>query len=393
MIFDYKNNIEYDINDIPDAVRVYPASAGTATFPQTPANNWTTTILFCGGTDLNADQWNPIWAITGYAASNSCVTISPDVDLTWYPNDALDSGRSMGNFINLPDGRLLYLNGAHMGTAGYGNSSWTKGQSYADQPELQAWYFTPTAPSGQRWAKAGLTNIPRMYHSSASLLMDGSVIVSGSNPNADYIPPGTPGYPYVTEYAVEIFYPDYWDKNRPAPGNMPTNINYGGNGFDLTLTMGDLDNNAMNINRTRAVIIRTGFSTHTMNMGQRHIELDTSFTSNTDGSATLHVAQLPPNPAILVPGPALFFVVVNGVPSKSSWIMVGNGQIGDQPLQPSTVLPQSTISAQMVAQYGNARRDESASGQGLRGHMARYGAEMLEGGWRWGKRGSLLWDW
>lgn len=36
-----------------------------------------------------------------------------------------------------------------------------------------------------------------------------------------------------------------------------------------------------------------------MNMGQRHIELKTAFTVNDDGSAVLHVSQLPPNPAIL----------------------------------------------------------------------------------------------
>ena len=389
MIFDYKNNIEYDINEIPDAVRVYPASAGTATFPQTPENNWTTTIMFCGGTFLEGDQFNPVWPITRYAASNSCVTISPDVDLTWYQNDQLDVGRSMGNFINLPDGRILQLNGAGLGTAGYGNAWWAVGQSFADEPRLQAMYFDPKAPSGQRWSKAGLTTIPRMYHSTATLLMDGSVMVSGSNPNADYIPPAYSNYTYFTQYQVEIFYPDYWDKQRPAPGNMPSNLKYGGDPFDVTLSMGDLAGNALNINKTRAVVIRTGFSTHTMNMGQRHIELDTSFTSNPDGSATLHVAQLPPNPAILVPGPALFFIVVDGVPSNSSWIMVGNGQMGDQPIAAASVLPQSTISAQMVAQYG--RRDVEA---GLDARV--LGADersLAEGGWKWGKRGSLLWDW
>lgn len=73
----------------------------------------------------------------------------------------------------------------------------------------------------------------------------------------------------------------------------------GGDPIDITLNLTDLDNNPLNINKTKAVIIRTGFSTHTMNMGQRHVELETSFTSNEDGSATLHVAQMEPNPAIL----------------------------------------------------------------------------------------------
>lgn len=186
MIFDYKNMMEYNINDIPDAVRVYPASAATTVFPLTPSNNWTATIIFCGGTDLEANQWDPnSWAIVNYAASTSCVTISPDVDLTWYQDDPLSVGRSMGQFINLPDGRLFFVNGAGTGTAGYGNQSWVVGQSYADNPQLQSWYFDPTKGKGKRWSTAATTTIPRMYHSSATLLADGSVLISGSNPNAD----------------------------------------------------------------------------------------------------------------------------------------------------------------------------------------------------------------
>lgn len=80
---------------------------------------------------------------------------------------------------------------------------------------------------------------------------------------------------------------------------MPSQIKYGGPYFNVTLSLSDLMNNPLNINNTKAVIIRPGFSTHTMNMGQRHVELPTSFTSNTDGSATLHVGQMEPNPAIL----------------------------------------------------------------------------------------------
>ena len=115
-----------------------------------------------------------------------------------------------------------------------------------------------------------------------------------------------------------------------------------------------------------------------MNMGQRHVELRTSFTSNEDGSATLHVAQLPPNPAILVPGPALLFIVVNGVPSNATWVMIGDGIIGQHTLKAESTLPQSTISAQLVAQYGGtvSRREDSEAGL-----------------WRWGKGWSLLWDW
>ena len=46
------------------------------------------------------------------------------------------------------------------------------------------------------------STVDRMYHSSATLLPDGSILSSGSNPNADYVPAGTPGYKYPSEYRL-----------------------------------------------------------------------------------------------------------------------------------------------------------------------------------------------
>lgn len=63
-IFDYKNNVEYPLADIPHAVRTYPGSAATAMMPPTPANNWTATLMFCGGTDLQPDQWVTTWNVS-----------------------------------------------------------------------------------------------------------------------------------------------------------------------------------------------------------------------------------------------------------------------------------------------------------------------------------------
>lgn len=49
--------------------------------------------------------------------------MTPDVSVEWETDDSLDTGRTMGQFISLPDGRLWMGNGAHLGTAGYGNES------------------------------------------------------------------------------------------------------------------------------------------------------------------------------------------------------------------------------------------------------------------------------
>ncbi len=79
------------------------------------------------------------------------------------------------------------------------------------------------------------------------------------------------------------------------------------------------------------------------NMGQRYVELQTTYTGYENNTAILHVNQLPPNPAVLVPGPALLFVVVNGIPSVGVQVMVGSGKIEKQTVDSSANLPGSSV--------------------------------------------------
>lgn len=208
---------------------------------------------------------------------------------------------------------------------------------------MQPSYYDPYGAPGHKWQRPsdlGPMQVVRSYHSSATLMADGSVFIAGSNPNYDYIP--SVGfvdeigrtYTYPTEYRVETFYPEYYDKPRPKPSGLPSNLSYGGPSFDVKLSAGDLNNNASLVDTAKIVVMRTGYSTHAMNMGMRMVQLNSTWTLNKDGSATLHSAQMPPNPSIMAPGPALLFVVVNGVPSIGVDIMVGNGQLGNQPIYP-----------------------------------------------------------
>lgn len=188
-------------------------------------------------------------------------------------------------------------------------------------------------------------SVQRLYHSSATLMADGSIFNAGSNPNADYIPYSGYtdqrgiNYPYPTEYRVETFYPDYYDKSRPEPQGLPDTLTYGGDYFNITLSAGDLNNNASAIDSVKVVVMRTGYSTHGMNMGMRMVQLNSTWTLNSDGSGVIHSAQMPPNPAIMAPGPALLYVTVNGVPSVGVDIMVGNGRMGNQPIQTVEPMP------------------------------------------------------
>ncbi|CAE6410335.1 unnamed protein product [Rhizoctonia solani] len=340
-LYDTENNVEYPLADMPHAVRTYPASGATTMLPLTPANNWTATILFCGGSDLKPEQWRVSDPLVTYPADASCVSMTPDVSTDWKDEDTMPLGRTMGNFVILPNGKIFLGNGANTGVAGYGNESWVVGQSYADNPMYQPLMYDPELPAGSRFTSKGLSpsTIPRMYHSAATLLPDGSVFISGSNPNADFVGPDM-GYKYPTEYRVELFYPEYYNEHRPEPKGVPETLTYGGKYFNLTMTKGDVNGH---YDKMKVVIMRTGFSTHAMNMGQRMVELDSSYSAAKDGSVTMHVSQMPPNANIMTPGPALIFVVVNGVPSMGQHVMVGSGKIEKQTILPVQELPASTV--------------------------------------------------
>ncbi|BGP52027.1 hypothetical protein JCM10450v2_007998 [Rhodotorula kratochvilovae] len=346
-LLDYENNLEERLPNITHAQRPYPAGAGTAMLPMLPSDNYTQTLVFAGGMTPERDDWNQnIWHMVDTPASNSLVAITPLAqNPTWTDLDDLPEGRSMGNLILLPDKRVLLLNGAAKGTEGYGWDAWAQpyGQSYAQDPVLRPAYLNTSAPAGSMWdTDVPASTIPRMYHSVATLLNDGSVWVGGSNPNVDVITEANnASYPYKTEFRVERFYPSYYDSPRPAPSNLPSTITYGGAPFDVSLPASSIT--GVDLDRGISVLLmRYGFSTHVMNMGARALELPHSYASAADGSATLHVSQLPPNPALFVPGPAVLFVVVNGVPSIGHDLMVGSGQLGVQPAQEAVALPESS---------------------------------------------------
>jgi len=87
------------------------------------------------------------------------------------------------------------------------------GSSYADSPALTPIIYDPNRPKGKRRSSEGLSAsiIPRIYHSTAILLNDGSIFVTGSNLNADVVPLADR---YGTEYYVEKFFLPYFKALR-----------------------------------------------------------------------------------------------------------------------------------------------------------------------------------
>lgn len=369
--------------------RVYPASGAVAMLPMTPANNYSSTLLFCGGSDMPqayyGDYAGPAFDTWTYPASKDCQRLTPEPQDGSAPayeqdDDMLD-GRTMGQFILLPDGTALVINGGSNGTAGY--SIGTKntpvdqmpfGVSLASGPVGTPALYNPNNPKGSRWSNAGMSTSPiaRLYHSTAILLPDASVLVAGSNPNPDVNLTTV----FSTEYRAEIFYPPYFNGAvRPAPQGRPATLSYGGNPFDITVPASSYTGSANDAaGNTTVVVIRGGFTTHAMNMGQRFLQLNNTYTVNQNGSITLHVSQMPPNPNLFQPGPALMFVTISGIPSNGSYVIIGNGQVGQQPTAAMSTLPSS------VRLAGNATTTGTGSGADSAPSSSASGSSKLSTG-------------
>lgn len=138
---------------------------------------------------------------------------------------------------------------------------------------------------------------PRLYHSSALLLPDGSVLAGGG---------GSPGP--LTNLNAEIYYPPYLYKDkdfatRPEVGNFNLAQNYGNKAIVPVSGAGEV---------ARVTFVRTGAVTHSFDQSQRFLEL--SFRRE----KSMIVVDLPTDPNIAPPGFYQLFVLNEaGVPSMA----------------------------------------------------------------------------
>ncbi|MBA0801484.1 hypothetical protein Gohar_011849, partial [Gossypium harknessii] len=134
-------------------------------------------VLVCGG----ALKGSYLQSLKGtfLAALDTCARIKiTDSNPEWVMG-TMPLARVMGDMILLPNGNLLLINGAGPKTAGW-----------------------------ERFEVQNPTTIPRMYHSTAVLLRDGRVLVSGSNPHTFY---NFSGVLFLTKLSLETFSPAYLD--------------------------------------------------------------------------------------------------------------------------------------------------------------------------------------
>jgi hypothetical protein len=310
-IFNVSNNrIVREMPDLFGLYRTYPDSGGSVLLPLTSQTGYAADVIICGG-GAYVDVTSPTEA--------SCGRIKPESDKPDWEMDAMPEGRVMVEGTLLPDGTVLWLNGAQTGAQGFG---------IADDPALEALIYDPEKALGQRWSVAGRSNIPRLYHSVAVLLLDGTVLVAGGNPNeqpvlSQNVNPSIMTQKYPTEYRVEIYTPPnlIGDKAAMRPQNVVISTDKllsDGSTFEITFTAPPGGQHG------KVLLSHGGFITHGLHMGQRMVVLDHEGGEGQGGEKRLrvHMPEARWGNNVLPPGPYVLYVVVDGVPSIGQFVMV-----------------------------------------------------------------------
>lgn len=279
--------------DIPGAVndplggRTYPLEGTGVLLPQYGPDYGNLGILICGGSTEGTSN-----------ALDNCVTIYPEDPEPEWVLERMPSARVMSCMAPLPDGTYLILNGAHHGVAGFG---------LAIDPNLNAVLYDPNKPINKRMSVMANTTIPRMYHSEAITLLDGRVLVSGSDPEDGVNP---------QEYRVEVFTPPYILNGAPRPTFTIENRDWA---YGDTITF---EVTSATQGTITASLLGSVSSTHGNSMGSRTLFPDLSCS----GTTCTFVA--PPDAHKCPPGWYQFFVLDNNIPAIGLYVRIGGDPAG-----------------------------------------------------------------
>ncbi|KAJ7272065.1 copper radical oxidase [Mycena haematopus] len=318
MIYNWKDNTEHRLPSIPNGVRVTYPMAGTALLlPLSPSDNYQPEILICGGSTV--DDTQPGYEISSQApASAQCsrMVLTKDGIQKGWKTEQMPEARLMPDAVLLPTGQVLIVNGAGTGISGYGNVLNQVGASNADNPVLRPVLYTPSAPEDSRFSQVGMpeSDIPRMYHSVATLVPDGRLMIAGSNPNLD-----RSAVKYGTEYRVEWLSPPYMSKRRPQLKKVPKQLDFG---RTIVLSV-QLQPQVLDKPDVKVALMDFGYVTHAVHANSRMVYLDATLSEDSPHELTI---TTPPNGMIYPPGPAWIVVVVDGIPSVAKQLIIGDGK-------------------------------------------------------------------
>ena len=255
-------------------IRTYGTSV---LLPLSPANNYDPKVIIMGG-------GNPSTASTEIIDMGSSVP-------AWQYGPPMSQPRIEMNAVILPNGKVLALGGS----------------LYDEQNSTASLNADLYDPVSNTFSSAGVYVYPRLYHSVALLLPDGTVWSAGGNPSRGHYVPQQEIY--KPSY---LFNPDGTAATRPTVTSAPSSISY-----SSAFTVQTPDS----ANVSKVVLVRNGNVTHAFGMDQRLVEL--SFTPDI-GSISV---TAPPNGNIAPPGYYMLFILNNsGVPSIAKFVQIMGAQ-------------------------------------------------------------------
>ncbi|KAI0852681.1 putative glyoxal oxidase [Daldinia vernicosa] len=271
--------------------RTYPLEGATVLLPQFAPYTDPLGILLCGG------------STDGHSALDNCVSTYPEAPNPEWTLERMPSKRVMSCMAPLPDGTYLIANGAHEGVAGFG---------LADDPNYNAILYDPFKPIGSRMSVMANTTVARLYHSEAITLLDGRVLITGSDPEDGKHP---------QEMRVEVFTPPYLYSSKPRPSFTVTNKDWDYN-EEVAFELGSEPEGEIQVSLLGAVS-----STHGNSMGARTLFPEVSC----DGTTCTVVA--PPRVHIAPAGWYQMYVLQDKIPAVGTYVRIGGdpGKLGNWP--------------------------------------------------------------
>ncbi|KNC97560.1 uncharacterized protein SPPG_07033 [Spizellomyces punctatus DAOM BR117] len=245
--------------------------AGTNFIPMISyKDNYQMVSWLCGGVNGTGPDGNPTpregnspkW----YANCPNCLPTASCHSLPLEKNGAqwsredMPLARSQPAAVNLPDGTIAIVSGS-----GKGHQGGVFGQAVASNGVKKVVIFDPSKKVGDanRWRVGAEAAIARHYHNTALLRVDGTIVTGGGDAqNGDNIADRP------DDMNLEVYSPPYmFMSNRLELDQVPTQIKYGQQ-FIVTFK-GDVAQQVKQVS-----MIRYATMTHTMNLDQRHVELE-----------------------------------------------------------------------------------------------------------------------
>ncbi|XP_028806534.1 aldehyde oxidase GLOX1-like [Neltuma alba] len=302
---------------LPGGSRNYPASGMSALLPiklDADGKADTAEVMVCGGN--TPDAFHIAETLKQYLpALQDCNRMVITDRVPAWDSEMMPSRRTMGDLLNLPNGQLLFINGAQNGT-----SAWWD----AEVPNFTPVLYRPDKPKGERFKVLAATSIARMYHSTSAVLPNGKIWVSGSNTHDTYRDVDK----YPTETRVENFSPPYLDPAldgfRPVIDERTSDklLRYKQT-FETRFTVNDRTA-TFTKSDIKVMMYAPPFTTHGYSMNQRQVVLPPATLTSELGGIYKIASMAPASGEITPPGYYLLCVVHGGVPSKGIWVQIGS---------------------------------------------------------------------